>query len=267
MKRFMNNLKFTIIIPSYNQGQFIENSILSILNQTYKNYEIIVVDNKSTDNTPDILNKYSDSLFIVSEKDKGQTDAINKGLSLGTGDVYTYLNSDDLLEKDCLLNLNILFKKYEEIKCITGDCDIINKDGNRKNFHFVNIVKKILRNISLQYIVNLTNVIIQPSTFFKKDIIEKVGVFDTNLNYCMDYDYWLRILKYYRIYVTKKKLSLFRIHDNAKSSMKFVEMLKEEKLVAEKHIRNIVTLKMHNFFNYLTLKYYNITKSASFKYF
>ncbi|OYU92630.1 MAG: glycosyltransferase, partial [Bacteroidetes bacterium B1(2017)] len=100
------NLLFTIITPSFNQGEFIEATILSVLNQTYKNIQYIIVDGGSTDNTMDIVNKYRDSIdIIVHEKDKGQSDAINKGFKLSKGDLIGWINSDDILYPTCVENI------------------------------------------------------------------------------------------------------------------------------------------------------------------
>ena len=88
--------KITIITPSYNQGQFIEETILSVINQGYPNLEYIIMDGGSTDNTVEVIKKYSDHInYWVSEKDKGQSNAINKGLHRATGDIINWLNSDD----------------------------------------------------------------------------------------------------------------------------------------------------------------------------
>src|SRR5438045_443911 len=99
----MENTKVSIITPSYNQGQFIEETILSVLNQTYQNVEYIVIDGGSTDNTLDVVNKYKDKIdVIISEKDNGQSDAINKGFKIAKGELIGWLNSDDALYPYCV---------------------------------------------------------------------------------------------------------------------------------------------------------------------
>src|SRR5690606_10615120 len=98
--------KISIVTPSYNQGQFIEETILSIISQNYPNLEYIIIDGGSTDNTVDIIKKYENHLkYWVSEADKGQADAINKGLQHCTGDIFNWINSDDYLESNSLFTI------------------------------------------------------------------------------------------------------------------------------------------------------------------
>ena len=105
----------TIVTPSFNQGQFIEETILSVLNQTYKNIQYIIVDGGSTDKTMEVVNKYRDRVdIIIHEKDKGQADAINKGFRLAKGELVGWINSDDILYPDCLESIVELYKRKPE---------------------------------------------------------------------------------------------------------------------------------------------------------
>ena len=105
------NLRVSIVTPSYNQGQFIEETILSVLNQSYKNIQYILVDGGSTDNTMEIVNKYKGEIdVIIHEKDKGQSDAINKGFKLSDGVLVGWINSDDILYPDCIEKIVDLFR-------------------------------------------------------------------------------------------------------------------------------------------------------------
>ena len=104
-------MKISVITPSYNQAQFIERTILSVLNQNYPNLEYIIMDGGSTDNTVEILKKYSDKIIWKSEKDNGQSGAINKGLKMATGDIVTYLNSDDIYELGTFEKIAEFFQK------------------------------------------------------------------------------------------------------------------------------------------------------------
>ena len=106
-----NYPKISIVMPSYNQAEFIEKSILSVLNQDYKNIELIIIDGGSNDGTIEIIKKYQDYIFFwVSEKDKGQSDALNKGFKLASGEIYGWLNSDDIYLPNAFHNLMLAFK-------------------------------------------------------------------------------------------------------------------------------------------------------------
>ncbi len=122
----MSNTKVSVITPSYNQAEFLEKTILSVINQDYSNIEYIIIDGGSTDGSIDIIRKYENRLaYWVSEKDSGQSHAINKGLSLCTGDLVNWLNSDDLLMPSAIRILVEYYNKYPEIKLFYGDRLII----------------------------------------------------------------------------------------------------------------------------------------------
>ena len=121
-------MKISIITPSYNQAQFIERTILSVLNQDYKDIEYIIMDGGSTDGTVEILKKYSDHIIWKSEKDNGQSDAINKGLKMATGDIVAYLNSDDTYQPGAFKEVATFFEKNPDKKWVYGKCLIINEN-------------------------------------------------------------------------------------------------------------------------------------------
>jgi len=222
-------LKFSIITPSYNQGKYIEDNIRSILNQDYKNFEHIIYDNKSTDDTLKILQRYNHIIW-TSEKDNGQTDAINKGLKKASGDIFCYLNSDDMLAEGSLSFINSYFENNRDVDLVYGNCILIDSDGNtikvRKPEEF-----NLNRLLYLGY-----SYIQQPSTFFRRGVLEDVGYFDGGLKYVMDYDYWIRVARKGKIlrYVDKD-LSMMRIHREAKTFAGNREMFKEAFSVSKKY--------------------------------
>ena len=114
--------KISVITPTLNHAQFIEDTIRSVLSQNYPNLEYMVIDGASTDGTQDILKRYNDSIWWISEPDKGQVDAINKGFAKATGEVITYLNSDDMYLPDTLLTVGKAFLASPEVQIITGKC-------------------------------------------------------------------------------------------------------------------------------------------------
>ena len=121
-------VKISIITPSLNQGEYIERTILSVLNQKGNfQLEYIIIDGVSTDNTLDIIKKYQDSLTWVSEKDRGQSDAINKGFNMASGDLFAWLNSDDTYEENALSEVAERYREYRFKWCF-GDCRKIIED-------------------------------------------------------------------------------------------------------------------------------------------
>lgn len=128
----MNKPRVSIITPSYNQGEFIEETINSVISQTYENIEYLIIDGASTDSTLKVIAKYSSSISkVISEKDAGQSDAINKGIRLATGDLITWLNSDDLLEPQAIEQAVSTFIEYPEIDFVYGDVKLIDEDSNQ----------------------------------------------------------------------------------------------------------------------------------------
>jgi glycosyltransferase involved in cell wall biosynthesis len=178
-------MKVSVIIPSYNQGRFIDRTIKSIITQKNCDFEILVFDAGSTDNTINILKSYADKIKWVSETDRGQTDAINKGLRLATGDIHCYLNSDDVFYPGALQEVVKTFSQNNNIRALYGDADHI--DENDKWIEdYYNESWNFKRLLELCYIC-------QPATFWRKEITQEYGLFDDTLQYAMDYEYWLRV--------------------------------------------------------------------------
>jgi glycosyltransferase involved in cell wall biosynthesis len=180
-------MKVSIITPSFNQGAFIERTILSVANQTGAEIEHIVFDGASTDNTVEILEKYSSKVRWVSESDAGQTDAVNKGIRASDGDIIGWLNSDDVYYPGAIEHVAAFFKTHPDIDVVYGMADHI--DINDQPFESYptepwNFSR--LQNVCF---------ICQPALFFRRKVTETHGLLDESLNYCMDYAYWLRLGK------------------------------------------------------------------------
>jgi len=178
-------MKVSVIIPSYNQGRFIGRTIDSVLSQKGVDLEIMVFDAGSKDGTIETLKSYKDQIKWVSEPDRGQTDAINKGLKVATGDIYCYLNSDDVFYAGALQAVVKTFEKEPSIRIIYGDADHIDENDAVIEPYY-NEKWSYQRLLDICYIC-------QPATFWRREITEEYGVFDDSLNFAMDYDYWLRI--------------------------------------------------------------------------
>lgn len=186
-------MRLSIVIPSYNQCQFIGQTLESILRQSDGlDLEVIIVDGQSTDNSVGVANKYrplfekkSISFTLISEPDKGQSDAINKGSRLASGELLTYLNSDDYYEPNCLNQMMAAFEKHPMAQWGYGGWNFIDLEGR---VYSSKIPNKYIRQ-KLFYWDN----IMQPSCFYRKDFFIKTGLINEALHLSMDYDLWLRM--------------------------------------------------------------------------
>ncbi len=253
--------KITVITPSFNQGEFIEETIKSVLGQNYPNLEYIIMDGGSTDDTLKILKKYQDKIKWFSEKDKGQTDAINKGLKIATGDILCYLNSDDCFTENSLFEVARFFDKSPDAFVVTGDCIIVDEKGQEIN-KAIRIYKKIYQFLPFSsYLLRIVNFINQPSTFWRKEVFKRVGFFDEKLRYNMDYEYWLRILQAgFKFYYLNKPLSFFRIHSLSKGGTQFKNQFTEDLQVIEKYFGKGIEYYLHKMHNLLILGVYSFIR-------
>jgi len=220
----------SIITPSLNQGAYIEDNIKSVMNQNYPNFEHIIIDGGSTDGTIDILKKYS-HLTWVSEKDGGQSEAINKGIRRAKGEIIGWLNSDDYYQPGAFLAIVQKLSKAENTYIVFGDCKLVDEKGKEIGYcsgkltHPNNFIKYWPREYRIP----------QPAVFFYKDIIDKIGFLDENFHYVMDYDFWLRISKQYRLYYVEKPFAIMRVHNRAKSNLSYELFEREWFKILRKH--------------------------------
>jgi len=175
----------SIVTPSYNQRAFLKRTIDSVLNQDYPNIEYIVMDGGSEDGSLDILKSYKDSFEWVSEPDRGQTHAINKGFARARGTILGYLNSDDILYPGAVGTVVERFHQNPEVDLLYGKADYIDEDDKKTGMYNTD---------AYSFERNMWDCCIcQPASFWRKRVSDIVGKFDESLNYVMDYDYWLRM--------------------------------------------------------------------------
>jgi glycosyltransferase involved in cell wall biosynthesis len=199
---------FSIITPSYNQSSFIEQTILSVLNQGVE-FEHIVIDGGSTDGTVEILKKYP-HINWISEPDFGQANAINKGIRRAKGQIVAYLCSDDVYLKNCLKTVQDYFEKNLDTTVIYGDCMYIDSENMPNgNMYFT---EKYNQQRLFQY-----DFIPQPSCFWHHQVVENIGLFNENLKYTMDYEYWLRASLNYKFVYLPVTLAAYRLHQDSKT--------------------------------------------------
>ena len=183
--------RISIITPSFNQGQYLEKAIKSVIEQNYPNLEYIIIDGDSSDNSIDVIKMYRDKLtYWVSEKDKGQANAINKGLFKATGEIFNWLNSDDYLEADALFKIAEAYRKNLSAAAWVGACRRIDESGKILNVIYPN-------NLTLSNIGENWNgrQFYQPACYLNTKMVKELNGVDEKLNAPFDLDLWIRLLK------------------------------------------------------------------------
>jgi glycosyltransferase involved in cell wall biosynthesis len=228
-------MKISIITTNYNTEKYLEQTIKNILNQKGDfELEYIITDGASTDGSLDIIKKYKDRIKYISEKDKGQTDGINKGLRMATGDIVAFLNADDLYTEGVLDKVTSYFKENPECKWLTGYCRIIDED-NKEISKYVTLYKNWkLNRFSFNQLL-IEDCISQPSTFWRRELLDELGYLDETLHYAMDHEYWCRIGSIYPLHLIKEYLAEFRFTSDTKTGSSIDKTLAESKLVAERY--------------------------------
>lgn len=243
-----NPPRITVITPSFNQGKFIERTIKSVIGQGYPDLEYIVIDGGSTDETLDILKKYGKRLKWISGKDRGQSDAINKGIKMSSGDIIAYLNSDDLYEKDALEKVSEFFVSNPSKMWVTGRCRIIDANDREVRGPIAWYKNLLLSRYSYNALL-VTNFISQPATFLRRELVEECGLFDVDHHRVMDYDYWLRAGKRHSPGIINDWLAGFRVHAASKTSSSFKDTFRQELEVSRKYSGSMLINGLH-YLNY-----------------
>jgi glycosyltransferase involved in cell wall biosynthesis len=238
-------MKISIITPTLNQAMFIEDTILSVKNQDYKDFEHIVIDGGSKDGTIEILKRYP-HLRWISEKDNGQSHALNKGFRMATGDILAWLNSDDYYEQNTFSDIVLFFQKNPQCFFLYGDITYIDKNNKTLGVVCGNTItyNKLLSNPDL---------VRQPSSFWRKEIWQTIGCLNEDLHVVMDYEYFLRIGKKYDLMYLKKNLSYFRYYPENKTNSLAKRQISE--------LRNIMRANAGSvnfrFYRFIARRYYN----------
>lgn len=204
--------KITLVTPSFNQGEFIEETIRSVLLQNYPNLEYIIIDGGSTDDTVMIIKKYEKYIsYWISEKDKGQSEAINKGLKIATGEIFNWLNSDDYYAPGTLKKIAELFS-VPSMEVVCGKSIIFGKD-----YSFIG-EQSMSFEVGENYVSRSR--INQPATFFRMAVVRQLGYLNTEFHYCMDLEWWMKYLftnGNSNIVFTDDCLVNFRQHEKSKT--------------------------------------------------
>lgn len=221
-------MKLSIVTPSFNQGEFLEQTILSVLNQNYENLEYIIIDGGSTDESVDVIRRYEDHLaYWVSEKDRGQVHAINKGLERVTGDVVAYLNSDDLYLPGAFAAVVEHFNENPECEWLCGDTMMFGEKGHRTELITSEVPKSAAHCLSWAYLAP------QPGMFWKRELVQSRG-FDEKWNYVFDHELYVRLLLAgYRCEHLPVPVAAYRLHGTSKTVAEPDRFDKEFDLIAD----------------------------------
>lgn len=202
----------TIVTPSFNQANYLERTILSVLNQDYPNLEYIIIDGGSTDGSTEIIQKYAGRVSSwVSEPDLGQTDAINKGFARANGQILAWINSDDTYNPGAVREAVLFLQEHPDVGLVYSDADFINA-----NDEVIGAFRAAQtdRTRMLQGYVHIP----QQAAFFRADLWKKVGPLDTTFYFAMDYDLWVRLSALAPlVYHPHRVWANFRLHDDGKT--------------------------------------------------
>jgi glycosyltransferase involved in cell wall biosynthesis len=210
----------SIVTPSYNQASFLETTIRSVLEQDYPSLEYFVMDGGSTDGSVELIRKYADRLSgWVSEKDRGQGDAINKGLIGAKGQIVAWLNSDDYYLPKAISSAVKVFEQNPDAALVYGDMQAVDQNGQTLN---------VLRysQYSLEDLLCF-QIIGQPAVFFRKEAYEQAGGLDVSFHYMLDHLLWIRIARESKIVYVPQTWAAARFHPQAKNRNLAVEFPKE----------------------------------------
>ena len=252
----------SIVTPSYNQAQFIAATIDSVLSQDYPNLEYFVMDGGSTDGTIEILKSYGAKINWESNKDAGQADAINQGLRKSRGEILAYLNSDDIYLPGTLKRVGEYYARTQA-DWITGDCLTIDESGKpSKNNWLISGYKRFLMALYSPLTLRIADSMLpQPSTFWSRRAFEQVGEFNEKYHYVMDYDYWLRMAKFYKPHDLKVALSGFRFQQDSKSQTGRAKLMAEGLVTLKANGAKPWEMRLHKIHSDIVRVIYNLLKN------
>jgi len=226
----------SIVTPSLNQGRFIRDAIESIRAQDYPRIEHLVLDGGSRDETRDVVAHYRDTLTWISEPDRGQASAINRGLRMASGSILSWLNADDRLLPGAIRTVVDAFRAEPSAMMVYGTGDLIDVSGRElRPFRFTEAA------FNLRRLVEVGDFILQPAAFVRRQALEAVGDLDEDLHWCMDWDLWIRIGRRLPVRHVPVPLAQVRIHPDTKTSRGGLAKIREMHRVAHRHSGRHVT--------------------------
>jgi glycosyltransferase involved in cell wall biosynthesis len=229
----VNKPLVSVITPSWNSASYIEQTILSVINQTYRNVEYIIIDGGSSDGTLDIIRKYESSIdYWVSETDDGMYQAINKGMRRASGEIVAYLNSDDLYYPDTLEKVVNFFADNSSAELVYGNLDFVNEEGNK-------LFTQIYPRFNLNFFIRANcSMIGQPAAFWRSSLLKKIGMFDESLKMAADFEFFIRAGMIGKPMYTPDVLAAFRTHKLSLTSTQSQRGQDEVRLIHKNYLAN-----------------------------
>lgn len=248
----MNWPKISIVIPSFEKVDFMEKTLNSIVYQKYPNLEVIIQDGGSKDGTLEIIKRYSrrypDIFKFESKKDKGQLDAINKGLKKTSGEILTFINADDFYEKKALFRVARFYRENPNALWFAGKGRVVDEKG-KEIAKFATFYKNLLLKLNKMSLLLMVNYLMQPSVFITREAFKKYGPFTGNKTAVMEYDLWLRLFSVSKPVLIPFYLSSFRLYKDSISVSKIKEMMKADEEIVKKYTSNSLILIFHKLHN------------------
>lgn len=226
----------SIVTPSYNQGQFIERTIKSVLDQDYSPIEYIVVDGCSTDATCEVLDRYRDRIStVVSEPDEGQADAIDKGFAMARGELVGWINSDDVLEPQAVSRIVAAWKRHPDASMLYGDVYVIDENDQRLG------ELRPPNCVDYDLVLNGPSRLVQPGSFYPRELVDRVGGVRKDYYLMMDKELWLRLSQEGPGYHVRSHTASFRRHGGAKTHRPTGRHIKERLLIRQTHRPRLIS--------------------------
>jgi glycosyltransferase involved in cell wall biosynthesis len=219
----------SVITPVFNGAEFLRVSIDSVLSQDYPSIELIVVDGESADGTLDILRSYGDRITWFSEKDRGQSDAINKGSARSAGTILTWLNADDYFMPGAVRRAVEVFKTNPDVALVYGRLQLVYRDGTPRRFDHQ------VREASYHELLQWDNLVGQPGVFYSRAAWDACGPLSLVDHYAMDWDLWIKIARQFPIKYTPQIFAAFRTYPESKTGSGGLERLEEIRVMLERN--------------------------------